>query len=134
MDDINIVVRFRLQEDRIMKNLSSNLKLKDQIWKTITEHAVGCLVSLRYHGLVSLTQLSLGSLGSLRTVEKIWETFQALPGTLQEIYTETLQRIPASDWELSRAAFSWLNFSNQSLTLDELNDAVALEEKFTVLD
>lgn len=53
MDDINIVVRFRLQEDRIMKNLSSNLKLKDQIWKTITEHAVGCLVSLRYHGLVA---------------------------------------------------------------------------------
>ncbi|KAJ6077324.1 uncharacterized protein N7446_000260 [Penicillium canescens] len=139
-DDIDTFIRFTLQEDGMLKKLNS--KLKDQIWETISQGADGSSV-LQSYGVVAANlfayrfrwvQLSLENLGSLRTVGKIREALQTLPRTLRETYAGILQRIPESDWELSRAAFLWLSFSNRSLTLDELNEAVVLEETSTVLD
>lgn len=79
-------------------------------------------------------QLSLDSLRSLRTVKKIREALQTLPRSLRDTYVSILERISENDWEISRAAFLWLSFSNRSLTLDELNEAVVLEETSTVVD
>lgn len=74
------------------------------------------------------------TLGSLRTAKQIREALNTLPGTLRELYTQILERIPHSDWELSRNALFWLSFSKRSLTLSELNEAVLLEETCTELD
>ncbi|OQD77451.1 hypothetical protein PENDEC_c002G01225 [Penicillium decumbens] len=122
-DDIDAFIRFRMQQDETLRNLSA--RLQDQIWATILEGADG---SFRW------TQLSLETLGSLRTAKSIRETLQTLPVTLRETYIHILERIPPSDWELSRNALFWLSFSKRSLTLPELNEAVVLEEMRTDFD
>ncbi|KAI2718505.1 hypothetical protein DTO013E5_8163 [Penicillium roqueforti] len=122
-DDIDVFIRFRLQQDETLRNLST--RLQDQIWTTILEGADG---SFRW------TQLSLETLGSLRTAKSIREALQTLPKTLRETYIHILERIPPSDWELSRNALFWLSFSKRSLTLPELSEAVILEKTCTYLD
>lgn len=136
--DIDTFILSRLHEDGMLKGLNS--KLKHEIRQTISQKADGSSVP-QSDGVFAAdfdrfrwTQLSLENLSTQRTSKAIREALQILPGTLRETYVSILQRIPANDWELSRTALLWLCFSNRSLTLDELNEAVILEEKSTILD
>lgn len=54
-DDIDAYIRFRLQQDRTFRNLSTSLQ--DQIWETLLQGADGSLVS-RYPILRTISQYS----------------------------------------------------------------------------
>ncbi|KAJ5612966.1 hypothetical protein N7510_006160 [Penicillium lagena] len=122
-DDIDTFVRYRLEHDDMLRNLSA--KLKDEIWGTLVRGADG---SFRW------AQLSLESLRTKRTPKAIREALRTLPGTLRETYVNILERIEPDDWELARAALFWLCFSKRTLTLRELNEAAVLDETCTVFD
>lgn len=57
-----------------------------------------------------------------------------LPGTLREMYANTLERVDEEDIPLVREALFWLCFANQPLTMQSLNEFVVLDETCTVLD
>ncbi|RAK73166.1 uncharacterized protein BO72DRAFT_531283 [Aspergillus fijiensis CBS 313.89] len=122
-DDIDTFVRFRLQHDSTLRNLSS--RLQAQVWEALMEGADG---SFRW------TQLSLENLASLRTAKSIREALRTLLKTLGEVYIHMLEQISPSDMELSRNTLFWLSFSKRLLTLSELSEVVVLEEACTVLD
>lgn len=57
-----------------------------------------------------------------------------LPGTLREMYVNTLERVDPEDIPFVREALFWLSFAKQPLTLKSLNEVVVLDETCTVLD
>lgn len=54
-----------------------------------------------------------------------------LSSTLEELYTAILMTIPARQVKFVKRAFAWLVFAVRALHLDELREAIVLEEGFT---
>jgi hypothetical protein len=73
-------------------------------------------------------------LATLRTGRDIRNALNHIPSTLNETYVGILQRIPASDREIAREALMWLCFSIRPLKLQELADAVVLNESDSTID
>lgn len=59
---------------------------------------------------------------------------QSIPETLQDSYARLLRGIPEHDRIIAREALQWLSFSSRPLYLEELNEAVILEEDMDVID
>lgn len=78
--------------------------------------------------------LSLDHLASQRTGRAVRQALKTLPETLSASYSGILSRIPLTDWAIARDALLWLSFSAQPLTLEELNEAVILEDGQTTID
>lgn len=79
-------------------------------------------------------QLSLDNLNAQRTARSMRSALHNLPGTLRETYVNTLERIAPDDRQFVRNALFWLCFAKQPLTLNALNEVVALDESSTILD
>lgn len=65
---------------------------------------------------------------NLRTGRDVLIALNDLPSTLNDTYAMLLQRIPNHDYTIARNAFMWLSFSIKRLTLNQLAEAVVLEE------
>jgi hypothetical protein len=57
-----------------------------------------------------------------------------LPGTLREMYANTLERVNPEDEPFVYEALFWLSFAKQPLKLRSLNEVVVLDETCTTLD
>jgi hypothetical protein len=57
-----------------------------------------------------------------------------LPGTLREMYANTLEHVAPEDQPFVYEALFWVSFAKQPLTLRSLNEVVVLDETCTVLD
>jgi hypothetical protein len=57
-----------------------------------------------------------------------------LPGTLREMYANTLERVNPEDIPFVYNALFWVSFAKQPLTLRSLNEVVVLDETCTILD
>jgi hypothetical protein len=79
-------------------------------------------------------QLSLDNLSMQRTAKAMRETLHSLPGTLRETYVSTLARIASDDQVFVREALFWLSFAKTPFKLDQLNEAVVVDEDSTVFD
>jgi hypothetical protein len=64
----------------------------------------------------------------------VQEALHKLPGTLRGIYANTLEGVSPGDRKFVREALFWLCFAKRPVTLAELNEAIVLEESYTVLD
>lgn len=86
------------------------------------------------------TQLSMDNLCAQRTARAMRGAVQNLPGTLREMYANTLERVTEEDRPFVREALFWLSFaqghvfSNEFLTLELLNEVVVMDEECMTLD
>ncbi|OOQ85019.1 hypothetical protein PEBR_31019 [Penicillium brasilianum] len=122
-EDIETFIQYRLEHDNALRNLTP--KLQAEISETLLKDADG---SFRW------VQLSLDNLCAQRTAKAMRASLSNLPGTLREMYANTLEHINPEDIPFVREALFWLSFAKQSLTLKSLNEVVVLDETDTVLD
>lgn len=69
-----------------------------------------------------------------RSEAAVEEALQTLAPSLEGLYKETLLAIPPSDHGPIRSALLWLTFAIRPLHLDELSEAMVLEENLTSID
>ncbi|KAJ5118756.1 hypothetical protein N7448_010464 [Penicillium atrosanguineum] len=122
-EDIDTFIQHRFKQDETLKSLPR--KLKAEIEKTLLYKADG---SFRW------VQLSLDNLSLQRTARAMRETLHNLPGTLRETYVNTLARIAPDDQIFVREALFWLSFVKTPVTINQLNDAVVVDEGSTFFD
>ncbi|KAJ6111824.1 hypothetical protein N7523_007885 [Penicillium sp. IBT 18751x] len=121
--DIDTFIKHRFEQDETLKSLPR--KLKAEVEETLLYKADG---SFRW------VQLSLDNLSLQRTARAMRETLYNLPGTLRESYVTTLARIAPDDQKFVREALFWLSFVKTPVTLNQLNEAVVVEEGSKALD
>ena len=76
-------------------------------------------------------QLVLSYIQAQRTVRTIRQAMGHIPETLNTVYESILSRVPVDDKVYVRRALMWLSFSDERLSLEELSEAVVLEEDLT---
>ncbi|KAI8280622.1 hypothetical protein K4K60_004723, partial [Colletotrichum sp. SAR11_57] len=79
-------------------------------------------------------KVCMDRLSVLRTPRDVKRALQDMPSTLNETYAAILNRIPQQDKEIAREALTWLSFSLRPLGLEELAEAVVVEENDTDID
>ncbi|KID83173.1 Ankyrin repeat-containing domain protein [Metarhizium guizhouense ARSEF 977] len=121
--DIETYVHKYLEGDEVLSSIDRDLKA--DITRVLLSTA---------HGSFRWVQLSLENLRIQRTKHLMLQALRSLPGSLREIYENILDSIPPTDQKLVREALLWLGFAKRPLTPGELNEAVAFEESYTVLD
>ncbi|GLI75512.1 hypothetical protein PoHVEF18_003768 [Penicillium ochrochloron] len=122
-EDIKTFIQYRLEHDNTLRNLTP--KLQAEIAETLLKGADG---SFRW------VQLSLDNLCSQRTAKAMRASLSNLPGTLREMYANTLERVNPEDEPFVYEALFWLSFAKQPLKLRSLNEVVVLDETCTTLD
>lgn len=70
----------------------------------------------------------------LRTVKAIRIALHELPEGLNETYENILKKISKSNVEIVRRILLWLSFAVLPLTLDEIHEAIAIEQNLDHLD
>lgn len=78
--------------------------------------------------------LCMDRLSTLRTGRDIRRALVDIPSSLNGFYAGILNRIPEQDRVTTREALTWLCFSLRPLRLDELAEAIVLEENDTDID
>lgn len=79
-------------------------------------------------------QCQIDALSRLRTVKSIRAKLDRLPTTLNETYANILKTVQEEDAELLRRILLWVSFTVVPLTLDELQEAIAVEAGMRTLE
>ncbi len=121
--DVGLFVEARLRENPTLRDLKD--RLKEEIRTTLVGKA---------HGMFRWVQCQIDYLSLQRTPNAVRKALRELPETIDETYSAMLQRIPGPDKDLAREALFWLSFALKPLSLQELCEAVVLEDDGTDLD
>ncbi|KAH0443967.1 hypothetical protein CcaCcLH18_00793 [Colletotrichum camelliae] len=121
--DIELYVKHRLSNERSLQTLRP--EIQEEIRIKIVSDA---------HGTFRWAKVCMDRLSVLRTPRDVKRALQDMPSTLNETYASILNRIPQPDKEIAREALTWLSFSLRPLSLDELAEAVVVEENDTDID
>lgn len=79
-------------------------------------------------------QLSLENLAEQITPKQVRGALEKLPPTLEDSYTNLLTNIPQGHRSLAYQALLWLAFAKRPLRLEELNEAVIVQDNQTAID
>ncbi|KAK1975825.1 ankyrin repeat protein [Colletotrichum cereale] len=115
--DIDLYVENRLATEHVFQSLSPNIRA--EIKRKVVSDADG---TFRW------AKLCMDRLSTLRTGRDVRRALADIPATLNGFYAGILARIPEQDRAIARDALIWLCFSLRPLRLDELAEAVVLEE------
>ncbi|KZL63713.1 ankyrin repeat protein [Colletotrichum tofieldiae] len=115
--DIELYVENRLVTEHGFQSLSPNIR--DEVKKKVVSDADG---TFRW------AKLCMDRLSALRTGRDVRRALVDIPATLNGFYAGILARIPEQDRCIAHEALTWLCFSLRPLRLDELAEAVVLEE------
>ncbi|KAK4888798.1 hypothetical protein LTR27_012329 [Elasticomyces elasticus] len=107
------VERVRTQHD-VLQNVPLNRLLKSLLPCT--------------DGMFRWLECQMQYLASLPTARLVLRALDDLPGTLDDTYESILLRVPRAVRILVTEALTWLAFAHRPLTLNELNEAVIVEE------
>ncbi|KAF5520555.1 Vegetative incompatibility protein HET-E-1 [Colletotrichum aenigma] len=121
--DIELYVKHRLSNERSFQTLRP--EIQEEIRTKIVSDA---------HGTFRWAKVCMDRLSVLRTPRDVKRALQDMPSTLNETYAAILNRIPEQDKEIAREALTWLSFSLRPLGLEELAEAVVVEENDTDID
>ncbi|KAF6838021.1 ankyrin repeat protein [Colletotrichum musicola] len=121
--DIEMYVQNRLACEHSFQTLSSSIR--EDIRAKIVADA---------HGTFRWAKLCMDRLSTLRTGRDVRRILADIPSTLNETYAGILGRIPNQDHQIAREALAWLCFSLRPLSLDELAEAIIIEEDDTEID
>jgi hypothetical protein len=121
--DISDYVDAKLKQDDRLRHLSS--RLKDDIKSSLVNKS---------DGVFRWVQCQLEALGDRKTPKAIRNALQDIPQSLEKTYCDILLRIPESDRELAKEVLLWLTFAMRTLKLNELCEAVVMEENSTTID
>ncbi|KAE9572982.1 Vegetative incompatibility protein HET-E-1 [Colletotrichum fructicola] len=121
--DIELYVKHRLSNERSLQTLRPEIQA--EIRTKIVSDADG---TFRW------AKVCMDRLSVLRTPRDVKRALQDMPSTLNETYAAILNRIPQQDKEIAREALTWLSFSLRPLGLEELAEAVVVEENDTDID
>ncbi|OHE91467.1 ankyrin repeat protein, partial [Colletotrichum orchidophilum] len=121
--DIEVYVEKRLSTEHSFQSLSTTIRaeIKD---KVISEA----------DGTFRWAKLCMDRLSSLRTGRDVRRALVDIPSTLNGFYAGILTRVPQQDRTIARKALAWLCFSLRPLRLDELAEAVVLEDEDVDID
>ncbi|KAK1991211.1 ankyrin repeat protein [Colletotrichum falcatum] len=115
--DIGLYVENRLATERSFQSSSPNIR--DEIKRKVVSDA---------NGTFRWAKMCMDRLSTLRTGRDVRRCLADIPSTLNGFYAGILARIPKQDRAMAREALTWLCFSLRRLRLDELAEAVVLEE------
>ncbi|KAF6828382.1 ankyrin repeat protein [Colletotrichum plurivorum] len=121
--DIEMYVQNRLACEQSFQTLSPSIR--EDIREKIVADA---------HGTFRWAKLCMDRLSTLRTGRDVRRILADIPSTLNETYAGILGRIPNQDHQIAREALAWLCFSLRPLSLDELAEAIIIEEDDTDID
>ncbi|KAK9792863.1 hypothetical protein SCARD494_06731 [Seiridium cardinale] len=121
--DIKDYMSRRLQADRGFQWLSTGFR------KTVLD-----LLSARSQGMFRWAECQLNIMSEARTVKEIRRTIESLPDGLNQTYRRILAQIPLSDQAIFKNALTWLVFATEPLTIEQLWEAVAIEEGSSRID
>ena len=79
-------------------------------------------------GIFRWVDCQMTFLDSMMTAKKVRQALQSLPGTLNETYALLLSYVLGPAKQMVRDALLWLSFSHRLLELEELCEAVIIEE------
>ncbi|KAK3645527.1 hypothetical protein LTR56_002968 [Elasticomyces elasticus] len=79
-------------------------------------------------GMFRWLECQMQYLASLPTARLVLRALDDLPGTLDDTYESILLRVPRAVRHLVTESLTWLAFAHRPLTLNELNEAVIVEE------
>ena len=79
-------------------------------------------------------QCQVESIREKNTVKEIREALERVPKTLFESYKETLNQIPENLVDLARNTLYWVAIAGKPLTLNELAEAVLIDEESAVIN
>jgi hypothetical protein len=129
--DIQSYIDQRLATDANLKKFPPAVKADIKL--SLIEKCAGMYVFFRPHPDHSSlhrfrwAQCQLDALSHLRTIKSIRTSLNQLPKTLNETYANILRRIHEDDVELLRRVLLWVAFTVLPLTIEELQEAVAVE-------
>ncbi|GKT45290.1 vegetative incompatibility protein HET-E-1 [Colletotrichum spaethianum] len=115
--DIELYVENRLVVEHGFQSLSPNIR--DEIKMKVVSGADG---TFRW------AKLCMDRLSTLRTGRDVRRVLADIPATLNGFYAGILARIPEQDRGIAHEALTWLCSSLRPLRLNELAEAVVLEE------
>ena len=88
----------------------------------------------RAGGMIRWVDCQTRELATQRTPRLVLKALAELPGNLDKTYAAILLGVPNADRDFVREALLWLCFSLRPLTLDELCEAVVLQEGDRTID
>jgi hypothetical protein len=86
-----------------------------------------CYARLNFAPRFRWAQCQLDALARQRTIKSMRTSLGRLPDTLNETYANILRKVENDDIDLLRRALLWTAFAVMPLTLEELQEAIAIE-------
>ncbi|SJL14209.1 uncharacterized protein ARMOST_17664 [Armillaria ostoyae] len=127
-NDINLYIMSKLS----CGHLASLIKGRDDLQQVILNG-----VTKKADGMFLLAGLHMDSLAQTTTPKILRVALGKLPDNMASAYDKTLERINSQgkyDRELAYCIFGWIAFTRCSLTVSELQHALAVEPDTTTLD
>ncbi|TFK16423.1 hypothetical protein FA15DRAFT_743910 [Coprinopsis marcescibilis] len=116
--DIEQLIEEKLRRTRKLRNLVEKDDWKERVVKTIVEKSSGMFI---------LASLQIDMLGECMHIKDLRSALEALPMGINTMYKVTMERIggrPGSD--LALRALTWLVYARESLMMDDLRHALAV--------
>ncbi len=139
LPDVADYVQRELQEHPTLCKLSHSLK--GDIQEALLLKTDGMSVFLANSRLVSLTayrfrwvQCQLQHLSTQLTAKAVRGALEELPPSLESTYSQILKRIPDYRMSVARDALLWLALAQTSLSLEELCEAIVIQEGVFTFD
>nr|OQO23637.1 hypothetical protein B0A51_09050 [Rachicladosporium sp. CCFEE 5018] len=79
-------------------------------------------------------ELQIQHISTQPTARRALQATQNTPKTLDDTYAATLARVPAESRDMVKEALAWVAFAHRPLDLDELNEAVIIEDEQQDID
>ncbi|KAI5360405.1 Putative P-loop containing nucleoside triphosphate hydrolase [Septoria linicola] len=93
----------------------------------VGEQEIIDVVAPKANGMFRWAECQMTFMSECLTARVARQALKDLPGSLEETYINTLERIPIASKPWVRQALMWLSYAHRPLTLDELAEAVAIE-------
>ncbi|KAJ7706788.1 hypothetical protein B0H17DRAFT_918495, partial [Mycena rosella] len=138
MDDIRRHVDAEiLKSPRLSRHIENCPQLREEIEESIVLRSDGMWVSICIIDQFLLAKLHMDSLTTKHTVKAVRDALSSMPGNLDSIYDEVVERInrqSEDDKKLAWCTLSWVTNAKRPLRPSELREALAVEPGATDLD
>ncbi|KAJ7241252.1 ankyrin repeat-containing domain protein [Mycena rebaudengoi] len=128
-EDIHCYVEAQIQNSfRLSKHVKARPELREEIKTKISENT---------DGMFLIAKLHIDSLATKSTVKAVRAALQNLPEDLEQTYDEAMEQINAQnkeDREIARRTLIWVANAKRSLTVVELQEALAIDPASKALD
>ncbi|TFK26024.1 ankyrin [Coprinopsis marcescibilis] len=116
--DIGLLIERKLRQMPNLRGVLKDETLKSTVISRIIEKSSGMFL---------LASLQLDMLAAAVSVKDLRERLERLPDGVTEMYAATMKRIEKTETsELAKRALTWLLYSRESLSIDDLRLAVAV--------